>query len=310
MPSKKHERIKKMLQTASNRMKRKGRIPIFKHMRPVLELSTIFSMLPWGVHFKKVVLENKSCFRKVVAEVIIPSKAVNTYQIILYMHGGGYTIGSLHTHRALVGRLAKKTNRVGIIIEYRKAPENPFPAAVNDAVISYKALLERGKKPKDIIFVGDSAGGGLVIATQLALKEQKIPLPGAGVCISPWVDLTVSNKSIEKNKNNDPLVDKEKMQLWSKMYSGKYPVTHPQISPVFADLKGLSPLLIQVSNAEMLYDDSLNIVKKAEEDGVEVNLQVFDGLIHWWHLFQKTVPEAKDAIDKIAVFINNIFSTS
>ena len=310
MPSKRHERIKKMLLVSSKRMKKKGKLPIFKYMRPALELGTMFSMLPWGVHFKKVMLANESCFRKVEAEVIIPTRPVNTNQIILYLHGGGYTIGSSHTHRALIGKLVKKTRRVGILIEYRKAPENPFPAAVEDALMSYKSLLERGKKPEDIILAGDSAGGGLVLAVQLALKEKKMPLPGAVVCLSPWVDLAVSGESIERNKDNDPLVDKEKMHIWAKMYSGEYPVTHPQISPIYADLKGLSPMLIQVSNAEMLYDDAIRLAEKAEKAGVDVTLQVFDGLIHWWHIFQKAIPEACDAIDKIAVFIEKIFENN
>jgi len=308
MPSKKHERIKKILLKASNRMRDKGQLPRLKHMRHGLEMGTMFSLLPWGVRFKKIQLENNNCFRKVPGEVIIPSNPKNTSQIILYLHGGGYTIGSSHTHRALVGKLAKKTGRIVIIPEYRKAPENPFPAALQDAALSYKSLLDRGKHPKNIILVGDSAGGGLAIALQIYLQENNMPLPGAAVCFSPWVDLAATGESIETNKNNDPLVVLEKLNLWANMYADEYPVTHPQISPLYADMKGLSPMLIQTSSSEMLYSDATRLAEKAEKAGVEVTLQVWDGLIHWWHLFQKRIPEACEAISKAADYMNEIFA--
>ena len=307
MPSKKHERIKKILLRTTERMEKKGQLPRLSHMRHGLEMGTIFQLLPWGVRFKKINLENNNCFRKVPAEAIIPSNPVNTSQIILYLHGGGYTIGSSNTHRALVGKLVKKTNRVAILPEYRKAPENPFPAALQDAALSYKSLLDRGKKPEDIIVAGDSAGGGLAIALQLYLKENDMPLPGAAVCFSPWVDLAATGESIKTNEKNDPLVVLEKLHLWAKIYSDEYPVTHPQISPLYANLKGLSPLLIQTSSSEMLFDDAKRLAEKAEKAGVDVTLQVWDGLIHWWHLFQKRIPEACEAIDKAAIYMSEIF---
>ncbi len=307
MPSRSHERIKKMLNTASNRMKKKNQLPSFSGMRSILEMSTIFAMLPWGVHFKKVKLRKNDCFRTIDAEVIIPNMPANTNQIILYLHGGGYTLGSSHTHRSLVGKIAKNTNRVAILPEYRKAPENPFPAALEDAVFSYEALLDRGKKPEDIILIGDSAGGGLVVATQVYLKEKKMPMPGAAICLSPWVDLAATGESIDRNQGKDPLVDKTKMKLWADYYAGEFPVTHPHISPLYADLEGLSPMLIQVSTGEMLYDDSVRLAKKAKEAGVDVTLQTWDGLMHWWHIFQRRIPEANEAIDKISDFILQIY---
>jgi len=296
-----------MLNAAARRIKSKNQIPSFATMRPILEVSTLFALLPWGVGFKPIVLRNKKCFRTVKAEAIIPNYPTNTDQIILYLHGGGYTLGSSHTHRSLVGRIAKITNRVAIMPEYRKAPENPFPAALEDAVFSFKALLERGKNPEDIILMGDSAGGGLAIATQLKLKELNLPQAGAVVCLSPWVDLAATGESIDRFQNEDPLVDKAKMKLWADLYSGEYDVRHPHISPLYADLSGLKPLLIQVSSGEMLYDDSVRLAQKAKDAGVDVTLQTWEGLIHWWHIFQRTVPEAGDAVDKIADFVLNIF---
>jgi len=307
MPSKKHERIKKVLLATSVQLKKRGTLPQFKHIRPLLEMGTLFNMLPWGVRFKEIKLKKKDCFRHVVAEAIIPTRPKNTSQIILYFHGGGYTIGSSHTHRALVGKLSKKTGKVAIIVEYRKAPEHPFPAALEDALFAYQALLDRGKKAKDIILAGDSAGGGLAIALMVKLKIEKIPLPAASICISPWVDLAATGKSIETNKDFDPLVDIEKLNLWAKMYSGDEDLKNPLISPLYANLKGLPPMLIQVSNTEMLYDDAIRLAEKAEEAGVEVTLQIWAGLIHWWHLFQKAIPEACEAIGKISDYINETF---
>ncbi len=307
MPSKNHERIKNMLNSAARRMKEKNQLPSFAGMRPILELSTLFALLPWGVSFKPTVLRNKHCVRTVNAEVIMPNYPTNTSQIILYLHGGGYTLGSSHTHRSLVGKIAKLTNRIAILPEYRKAPENPFPAALEDAVFSVKALLERGKKPEDIVVIGDSAGGGLALATQLKLKELGLPQTGACVCISPWVDLAATGDSIELNKAEDPLVDKNKMHLWAKYYSGSYEVTHPLISPLYADLHGLNPILIQVSSGEMLYDDSVRLAQKAKESGVDVTIQIWEGLMHWWHIFQRRIPEAADATEKIADYITAVF---
>ncbi len=308
MPSKSHERIKNMLNLAARRIKAKNQIPSFASMRPILEVGTLFALLPWGVGFKPILLRNKKCFRTVNAEAIIPNYPANTNQIILYLHGGGYTLGSSHTHRSLVGKIAKLTNRVAILPEYRKAPENPFPAALEDAVFSYKALLERGKKPEDIILMGDSAGGGLAVATQLKLKEINLPQAGAIVCLSPWVDLAATGTSIDKFQNEDPLVDKEKMHLWAGFYAGEFPVTHPHVSPLYADLKGLNPILIQVSSGEMLYDDSVRLAQKAKDSGVDVTLQTWDGLIHWWHIFQRTIPEAGEAVGKISEFVLKIFN--
>jgi len=308
MASKRHEKIRKMLVSAAKKLKTDGELPKLQNMRPALEIGTLFSLLPWGVRFKKVQLETTKCVRKLDAEILIPLHPDNTDQVLLYFHGGGYTLGSSNTHRAFIGRIAKQTNKVCIIVEYRKSPEHQFPAALEDVLFSYTAMLERGKLPKNIILGGDSAGGGLILSAMAEMKKLNMPLPGSSVCLSPWADLTNQASSIAKNEDFDPLVDIRKMQLWASMYSGENSVTDPRISPLYADFKNFPPLLIQVSDAEMLHDDALKLHEKAKNEGVDVTLQVFEGLMHWWHLFQKTIPEAKQATSMISEFINNHFN--
>ena len=307
MPSKRHERIKSILNSATAKLKENNQLPRLELMRPLLELSRMFYLLPWGVYFKKIQLHNLDSVRSISAQVILGTHPDKEH-IILYFHGGGYTIGSSNTHRSLVGKLVKKTNFTAIMPEYAMAPEQPFPAAVEDAVFSYIAMLERGKKAHNIYLAGDSAGGGLILAAQLEIKRLGLPMPGCGICLSPWVDLAATGESILKNDAEDPLVDIAKLHLWSKMYAGGFPLDNPLISPLYADLRGLSPLLIQVSNTEMLYDDSLRLAEKARKSGVDVTLQEWEGLIHWWHLFQKMIPEAGEAIEKIADYLKEINS--
>ncbi len=298
MPSKKHEAIKKMLNIAANSLKDSDNLPHLHHMRHLVELGTFFYLLPWGVHIKKVMVDDK-----IYGEVIIPTTS-DRKKVMLYFHGGGYTIGSSHSHRSLVGKIAKKAGIIALLIEYRKAPEHPFPAALDDALASYKRLLyKRGKLPENIVFAGDSAGGGLVFALLLKIKEEGLPMPAGAIGLSPWVDLTNSGESILKNQYEDPLVDIRKMEKWAKMYAGATDQKNPFVSPLYGDLSGLPPILIQASDSEMLYSDAVRIVKKIEEANVDVTFQTWEGLIHWWQIFQRVVPEASEALDKISDFI-------
>ncbi len=304
MPSKKHEAIKKMLNIAANSLKDSDNMPHLHHMRHLVELGTFFYLLPWGVHIKKVMVDDK-----IYGEVIIPTTS-DRKKVMLYFHGGGYTIGSSHSHRSLVGKIAKKAGIIALLIEYRKAPEHPFPAALDDALASYKRLLyKRGKRPEDIVFAGDSAGGGLVFALLLKIKEEGLPMPAGAIGLSPWVDLTNSGESIIKNQHEDPLVDIKKMEKWAKMYAGATDSKNPFISPLFGNLSGLPPILVQASDAEMLYSDAVRIVKKAKEAGVDITFQTWEGLIHWWQIFQRVVPEAGEALDKISDFIRLLLNS-
>lgn len=304
MPSSRHESIKKMLIKASKRLVEKDSTPDLHHMRHLLEMSTFFYLLPWGVHYKKTKVQSGT--HKIDADVIIPAES-DRNKIILYFHGGGYTIGSSNSHRSLVGKLAKKTKTRALLIDYRKAPEHPYPAALEDALASYQSILKRGYLPQNVVFAGDSAGGGLVLSALMALRDKNKPLPAAGICLSPWCDLKATGQSIQTNQDNDPLIEPNKMYKWASMYATDNPLDDPYISPLYGDFTNLPPLLIQVSDSEMLFDDAVRVTRKARKQGVNVTYQSWEGLIHWWHLFQRVIPEACEAIDKIAEFIDEIF---
>lgn len=294
MTSFKHEFLKGVLNTLSLPMYWK--LPPINHLRSLLETSTMMATLPWGVTFKKVE------FDLFGAEWLHPQNALKN-RVLLYIHGGGYVIGSPHTHRALAGKIAKGISADCLLIDYRKAPENPFPAALDDAYFSYSHLLDMGYEPENIVVVGDSAGGGLTIALQYELKDYQIPMPLCSVLLSPYLDLTGTGKSLHHNAKNDRFLDVFEMRKWAAMYAGDHDLSDPMISPLFGDLSNLPPILVQASKSEVLYDDSVRFVKKAKKEGVEVTFQRWHGLIHWWHMFGG-MPEAKEAIEKIVKFIN------
>ncbi len=307
MPSRQHESLKNILNKAANPLKSKGKIPEIHHMRHLLEMGTFFYLLPWGVHQKKIKIKiREKLFTHIEADLLVPINA-DKNKILLHFHGGGYTIGSVNSHRSLVGKIAKKAGIIALLPDYRKAPENPFPAALEDAYSAYMSLIDRGKKPKNIILSGDSAGGGLAFSLIHLLKQKGEPLPKAIIGMSPWVDLAAKGDSILKNKDNDPLIDLLKMKKWAEMYAGNEDLTNPLISPLYGNLHDFPSFLLQCSNTEMLYDDSRRMYNKAKEAGVEVELQVWNNLIHWWHLFQRIVPEANEAVERIVDYIKKIY---
>ncbi|WP_165768181.1 alpha/beta hydrolase [Hymenobacter amundsenii] len=231
-------------------------------------------------------------------------------RVILYLHGGGYVLGSLNTHRALVGSLAQRCGVAALAINYRKAPEYPFPAALEDALTAYYWLLERGHVPADIIVAGDSAGGGLALALLLALRDAGEPLPAAAVGLSPWTDLKLPAGTLRSICQEESLLlEALEIRSWGPLYAADTPLNHPLISPGRAELHGLPPLLIQISNAEVLGDDVRRFADQARAAGTPVTLQVFDGLVHWWHLFWRFVPEAATALDRVADFTRQVWET-
>jgi acetyl esterase/lipase len=222
---------------------------------------------------------------------------------ILYLHGGGYVIGSIATHRDMVGRIADASGARALLLDYRLAPEHPFPAAVEDAVAAYRGLLDAGSKPENIVFAGDSAGGGLTIAALVSLKQQGLPLPAAGICLSPWVDLTFSGESMKTKEEADPLLGKGPLKWMGDLYLAGQAPESPLASPLFADLTGLPPLLIQVGSEEVLLDDALRLNVAAKAAGINVSLEVWDGMMHVWHLMAAMIPEGKQAIQGIGEYI-------
>jgi len=223
-------------------------------------------------------------------------------RVLLYLHGGGYVLGSIRSHGELISRLARATGGRALAPIYRLAPEHPFPAAVDDAVAAYRWLLAEGTLPENIVIAGDSAGGGLTMATLLSLRDAGDPLPLAAVCLSPWVDLEGTSASIAERAHLDPIIERSGLQKMAARYLGGGDPRHPLASPIHADLRGLPPLFIQVGTAEVLFDDAVRLAERARLAGVDVTLDPWEEMLHVWHIFAM-LPEARRAIERIAWFI-------
>jgi len=228
---------------------------------------------------------------------------VGNDRVLIYVHGGGYNIGSVRTHRMLTAALSRAADLRVISVDYRLAPEHPFPAAVEDSVAAYRFVLESGVSPAKVAIAGDSAGGGLTAATLLALRDAGDPLPAAAVCISPWLDLTQSGESMTTHAGRDPIVTKEALDRMASTYLDGQNPRMPNASPLFADPAGLPPILIHVGTAEVLYDDSVRFAERVRKAGGEVELDVWDEMIHVWHAFAPLLPEAREAIGKIGAYL-------
>lgn len=226
-------------------------------------------------------------------------------RVLLYLHGGGYVIGNINSHRGMVSQIAIASGCRALMIEYRLAPEHMFPAAVDDAVAAYRWLLSEGYKPERIAFAGDSAGGGLTAAALVALRDSGDPLPAAAMMLSPWADLEVTGGSSKSVGWKDPMLSVKSLRKWGAMYAGAKDLRHPLASPIYADMRGLPPLLIHAGTCEVLLDDARRLADKAESDGVDVDLYVCDGMFHVYHFFSPLVPESKDAIQRLGRFFND-----
>jgi monoterpene epsilon-lactone hydrolase len=221
---------------------------------------------------------------------------------LLYLHGGGYTIGSCSAYRALVARIAAASGADALIIDYRLAPEHPFPAALTDARTAYGWLLQRGLSGDRIVVIGDSAGGGLALALTVGLRDQAQPLPAAVIGMSPWLDLTTSGKTMKTLAQDDPLITWEACVLNARRYVGDHQPWEPLISPHFANPAGLPPIYIQVGQHEVLRSDSESFVRAARQAGVQVRFEIWPGMWHVWQAFAPWVPEANRAIQLIGEF--------
>ena len=223
---------------------------------------------------------------------------------VVYLHGGGYVMGGISTHRLLCAEISRATRAPVISVDYRLAPENPYPAAVDDAMAAYRFVLEQSIAPGSVAIGGDSAGGGLTIATLLALRDEGAQLPGAAFCISPWADLTQTSDSMTTKADEDPMVQRESLQLMADAYCGEADPKTETISPVFADLAGLPPLLIQVGTAEVLLDDARKLAENARAANLDVTLEQWEDMIHVWHGFSMMLPEAREAITRIGEYLD------
>ncbi len=215
---------------------------------------------------------------------------------VLYLHGGGYVIGSLASHRHLAAEVGRACGGRTLAVDYRLAPEHPFPAPVEDTVAAYRYLLDSGLPASRIGFAGDSAGGGLVVGAMLAIRDAGLPMPACGWCMSPWVDMEALGVSYSDRAAADPTVQKATIQMMAQWYLGGADPRHPHVAPIYGDLHGLPPLLIQVGAAETLLDDSILLARKAGASDVVVELQIWPEMIHVWHIFFPMLSAARRAI--------------
>lgn len=252
--------------------------------------------LPSNVNITKVDLANRP------AELISIWRNREAARVILFLHGGGYALGSLDSHRYVAAEIARQTDAVVALLDYRLAPEHVYPAAVEDAVGAYLELSERFRG-KPIALAGDSAGAGLSVAAMLALKEKGKVLPRCAYCMSPWADLACTGDSLSSHANKDPMVTKEMLVLFAGRYRGRADARTPMVSPIYGDLSGLPPLFIQVGTAEVLLDDSLMLAKAAAKADVQVSLEVWPEAMHLWQCSFPIVPEGQEALSRGCDFL-------
>jgi monoterpene epsilon-lactone hydrolase len=227
---------------------------------------------------------------------------------LLYVHGGGYVIGSLDSHRHLVSETGRAAKAWALALDYRLAPEHPFPAPVEDAVSGYRYLLSRGIRPERIAIAGDSAGGGLVVAAMLAIRDAGLAQPACGWCISPWVDMEGIGESMSSKAEADPMVQKAGLLEMAGLYLGGADPRSPLAAPIYADLRGLAPLLIQAGAAETLLDDAIRLAKVAGAADVRVDLQVWPEMVHVWHLFHPELKAGLRAIEAGGAYVRTRLS--
>jgi len=236
------------------------------------------------------------------AEWLIPEGAPSD-RAILYFHGGGFRLGSVVSHRDLTARIAHTSGCCALSINYRLAPEHRFPAPLEDALAAYRWVLDQGYKPTDIAFAGDSAGGNLALAAMVSLRDRGLPLPAAAVLMSPWTDLTASGSSYVSRAAADPIHHRKMILALARDYLGdEGDPCNPLASPLFAGLGGLPPLLIQVGERETVLADSTSLAERARGAGVDVELQIWDGMIHVFQMFAE-LDETARAIDSISDFL-------
>ena len=224
-------------------------------------------------------------------------------RIVMFLHGGAYISGSIASHRHVMAELGRQAAARTLALDYRLAPEHPFPAALDDAIAGYRFLLSSGYQPERITLAGESAGGGLAIATLLSLRDAGVTLPGSVWCSSPWVDLEMTGTTMATKSADDPLIQKPYLLETASDYLHGTDPRSPLVSPIHADLRGLPAMLIQVGSAETLLSDSIRLTAVAGEADVDVTLQVWPGMIHAWHLFYPQLAEGRAALAAVGAFI-------
>jgi acetyl esterase/lipase len=231
----------------------------------------------------------------------VPSSRADRH--VFFLHGGGYMVASPAAYRDFAWRVAAAARATVTVIDYRLAPENPYPAALDDAVSAYRGLLAAGLDPRRIAIMGDSAGGGLALATLLRLREEGAPLPAAAVLVAPWTDLALTGASLVHNAPSELMVPVDRLAAVVEGYRGGADPRHPYVSPLYGDFASLPPTLIQVSSDEALLDDATRLAARMREAGCTVEIEIADRLPHVWHVFARVMPEARAAIARIGAFV-------
>jgi acetyl esterase/lipase len=277
------------------RVRHKLEEPTFAEQRTANDAMLSHFKFPPDVLYEPIVIEG-------LPAAWVTQSRVSTEQVILYLHGGAYVLGSLTIYRPTVATYAQAIGARFLMIEYRLAPEHPFPAAVDDARTAYHWLLAQGIRPEQIVVMGDSAGGGLTVALLLALRDEQTPLPAAAVCLSPWFDLACTGESMRTRAKADVILTPQMLKKAADAYLGTTDPRTPLASPLYADLHGLPPMLLQVGTEDILLDDAKRLALCAREAGVSIELEVWPNLIHVWQTLGRRLPEARQAIAHIMRF--------
>jgi len=271
--------------------------PTVESTRKGLEQLAVMSKIQEDIICEPVKINN-------IEGELIKAPGVKQDKVLLYLHGGAFVAGSIDTHRDLISRISRAGNIKVVAINYRLAPEHPYPAALEDAFNSYQWLIsEKNFNPKNIIIGGDSAGGTLTLSVLIKIRDGGLPLPKAAFCISPATDMTGSGESYITKADIDPFLTPELGDLVSNNYLRDIDPEDPLVSPLFADLHGLPPIYIQVGTSEILLDDSKRIAEKLETSGVDVELDIWEDMIHVFAAFASFASESREAIEKIGEFI-------
>lgn len=251
---------------------------------------------PWGTRIEPVSAGG-------VPGEVVTTAASDPQRHVLYLHGGAYTVGSPRLYRHFTWRLAKAARARVLAIDYRLAPEHPFPAALDDALAAYNWLLGQRADPHRLVIAGDSAGGGLTLATMMKLRDTGAPLPSAAIAMSPWTDLALTGGSLHANAASDPMLIAEEVPRLARFYVPESEARNPYASPLYGDPRGLPPTLIQVGSDEILRDDAVRMAEKMKAAGCDIVLQVWPRMPHVFQVLAAVVPEARQAMAEIARFL-------
>lgn len=272
--------------------------PSIQEARAVIDFAASQAVLPQGATVEDVSAGG-------VPSEWVRAADADANRVIMHLHGGGYTKCSCKSSRLTAAQISAASGCSVLVVGYRLAPEHPFPAALEDATAAYRWLIDQGFKPEKIVLLGDSSGAGLSVSTMVTLLKESDRLPCAAVLLSPWADLGCSGESITSRAEVDPWMTEKACRECAEMYAPGMDLKHPLISPVFSDLHGMPPLLIHVGTDEILLDDALRLAENAKAAGVDVTLEVWEGMWHVWHYFAPNLPEGIEAINKIGAYVKS-----